>query len=146
MYDGTVVDTKNHVSSNLAFDASTTTAAPCLNGLWASVADVITIWPAGYEPALSSARTASVKTFNFGDCPNDYVEVPDVTDRNASFAIRDLHEAELGGVVAHHDRSCDFSNGVIMDQSPAAGQLALRGSTVELTQSDGPPRTGHPCP
>jgi hypothetical protein len=145
-YDGTVVDTKNHVSNNVPFDARTTTFAPCLNALWASVADVTVIWPAGYVPPSSSARTASVKRLNFGDCPNDYVEVPDVTDRYFTVAINDLRQAELQGVVAHHDRSCDFSNGVIMDQNPNAGQLALRGSTVELTQSDGPPRTGHPCP
>jgi hypothetical protein len=145
IYDGRTMDTQSHVANGVSLDSETTVSAPCLNGDWASATAVSVTFPIGYNPPSASGRNATSTTFNFGDCPNDYVEVPDVTDRDVSVAQRDLHEAELVGVVRRLTPSCDFPNFVIMDQSPNGGQLALRGSTVELTQSAGRPRNGNLC-
>jgi hypothetical protein len=146
MYDGRIMARKGVPVFGLPFDAETTTSVPCFNGDWVSVAEVTVTSPDGYQPPVTSARTATATTFNFGDCPNDYVEVPNVVDEDVRFALRDLSAVELEGRVVRHDTSCDIPKFNVMDQSPNGGQLALRGSIVELTESDGRPRVGNRCP
>jgi hypothetical protein len=146
IHDGRTMNSKTEVVLNQPSHAVLTVSAPCADGDWTSVAEATINFSADYDPPSGSGSNTISKTFNFGDCPNDYVEVPDVTDLDVNIAKRLLDEAGLVGVVGPHGPSCDFPKFVIMDQSPKGGQLVLLESTVvKLTQSDGRPRNGDLC-
>jgi hypothetical protein len=137
-----IVDTKNVVThDHHAFVG--TSAAPCLNGTWTSGASVRVTFPLGFTPPTAFASAAAPKTFNFGDCPSNFVEVPDVIGETLTNARIDLTNAGLEENVLGSTPSCEVRKFDIATQSPEAGHLVLRGSTVDLRQSSGlPPR---PC-
>ena len=114
---------------------------PCRDGDWTSSASVRVDFPAGYSPPSDFASTADSTTLNFGDCPNDYVEVPDVIGLSLTSAQHELSVAGLTGVQGGDRQSCDVLKGGIAIQSPRAGSVVLLGSTVVLHRSSGRPPT-----
>jgi len=119
-----------------------TLAAPCRNGVWTSGSSVRVTFPLGFDPPTAFATAAVPKTFNFGDCPNDYVEVPDVIGETVSMAHDDLNRADLDINLVGSTPSCEVRRLDIATQNPEGGQLALRGSRVDVRQSSGRPPRG----
>jgi hypothetical protein len=145
LFNNAIVDIKNTVLIN-SDDVATANphTSPCQDGNWTSTASLQVTFPAGYVPPTAFATASAPATLNLGDCPNDFVEVPDVTGLRTDLARSELQSVGLVGVVAHNTTSCDFLKNSISDTSPNAGQLALLGSRVEMTVVTGRPKT--PCP
>jgi hypothetical protein len=138
-----IVDIKNVIKSNDYSAGTDLSSAPCIWGDWTTSASVGVTFPPGYTPPSDFVSAADSTTLNFGDCPNDYVEVIDVTGLSLSHAQSLLSQEGLHGVQGGDVRSCDVARGTIAVQSPGAGSLALIGSTVVLNRSSGLPTT--PC-
>jgi len=73
------------------------------------------------------------------------VEVPDVTGMTLNDATRELQDA--GFKVAFSEQSsATVPDGAVISQSPAAGQKAEKGATIDLVVSSGPSSSPSPSP